>query len=129
MNIKDAENIIIRNKNKNEKKKEYMKNYRKEKNKTNKKKSNLNNLNEDIYNNFEIKNNIISLWEKRGYKNLKRKTAEDYSIKIKRIHKEITKNNININILLNIINNNNDDNDISYIIKELYFLENNILIN
>jgi len=129
MNIKDAENIIIRNKNKNEKKKEYMKNYRKEKNKTNKKKSNLNNLNEDIYNNFEIKNNIISLWEKRGYKNLKKETAEDYSIKIKRIHKEITNNNININILLNILNNNYDDNDISYIIKELYYLENNILIN
>ena len=56
MNIIDAENIIIRNKNKNEKKKEYMKNYRKEKNKTNKKKSNLN---QDIYNNYEIKNNII----------------------------------------------------------------------
>lgn len=129
MNIIDAENIIMRGKNKNEKKREYMKNYRKEKNKTNKKKSNSNNLKEDIYNNFEIKNNIISLWEKRGYKNLKKETVNDYSIKIKRIHKKITNKDIDMNILLNILNNDNNENDISYIIDELYYLENNILFN
>jgi len=129
MNIIDAENIIMREKNKNEKKREYMKNYRKEKNKTNKKKSNSNNLKEDIYNNFEIKNNIISLWEKRGYKNLKKETVNDYSIKIKRIHKKITNKDIDMNILLNILNNDNNENDISYIIDELYYLENNILFN
>ena len=108
------------------KKKEYMKNYRKGKNK---KKSNLNNLNQTIDNNFVIKDNIISLWEKRGYKNLKKETANDYSIKIKRLHKEITTKDININILLNILTNDYNENDISYIIKELYYLKNNILIN
>lgn len=126
MNILDAEKIIIKEKNKNEKKKEYMKNYRKGKNK---KKSNLNNLNQTIDNNFVIKDNIISLWEKRGYKNLKKETANDYSIKIKRLHKEITTKDININILLNILTNDYNENDISYIIKELYYLKNNILIN
>lgn len=34
-----------------------------------------------------------------------------------------------MNILLNILNNDNNENDISYIIDELYYLENNILIN
>jgi hypothetical protein len=129
MNIEFAENLITKKKNKDEKKREYMKNYRKEKNKINKINLNLNNTNENIYNNFEIKNNIVSLWEKRGYKNIKKETVNDYSIKIKRIHKEITKKDININILLNILNNDYNENDISYIIKELYYLENNILIN
>lgn len=129
MNIIDAGEIIRKDKIKKGKKNIYMKKYRKDNENNNEKK--LDNDNKTIikYNNIEIKHNIISSWEKKGYKNLKKETANDYSIKISRIHKRITNKDININIILNILNNNYNQNDIDYIIEELYYLKNNILID
>ena len=45
-----------------------------------------------------------------------------------RIHKKITNNELNKDILLNILNNNYDEDDIKYILDNLYYLnENNII--
>ena len=128
MNKIDAIKIIERAEEEKKRKNEYMKNYRKKKSNLNKKKIINNNCkkNEKIFNN---EYNIISSWEKRGYKNLKKETAIDYSIKINRIHKNITNEDLDSNIILNVLNNNYTEKDISYIINKLYYLENNILLN
>jgi len=129
MNIIEAEKIIRKDEIKKEKKKIYMKKYRKDNENSDENKQDNDNKKIIKYTNIEIKHNIISSWEKKGYKNLKKETADDYSIKICRIHKRITNKNININIILNILNNNYNQNDIDYIIEELYYLKNNILID
>lgn len=60
--------------------------------------------------------------------NLKNTTLENYIIKIKYMHHDITNKNINIKKITNIFLEKYNDKDIEYIIKTLYYLENNMLI-
>lgn len=59
---------------------------------------------------------------------LKNTTLENYIIKIKFMHRDITNKNINIKKVTNIFLDKYNDKDIEYIIKTLYYLENNMLI-
>lgn len=131
MNIDNAINLINKEKEKKEKKKNYMKKYRNEKNKI-EKNNNINNdnkINKDLY----INNNIIEItpyYEKKGNKNLTINTLNNYINKIKKIHLNITNKNLDINIIKNILNNeNNNETNNNYVINELYYLENNILVD
>ncbi len=132
MNLKEAEKIINIENEKKISKNLYMRTYRKQKNNS-KNKNNLENTNtntniEKISNYKNIEKEIIPKWEKNGNKNLKKETALDYCSKIIRIHKKITNNELNKDILLNILNNNYDEDDIKYILDNLYYLnENNII--
>jgi|TARA_Y100000389_G_scaffold6075_1_gene5853 hypothetical protein len=131
MNIDNAINLTVKEKEKKEKKKIYMKKYRNEKKKI-EKNNNINNdnkINKDLY----INNNIIEItpyYEKKGNKNLTINTLNNYINKIKKIHLNITNKNLDINIIKNILNNeNNNETNNNYIINELYYLENNILVD
>lgn len=113
-------------------------NKKKEKNKINVQKNRKKNIiyikqddiNSNIINNklLEINNKEIIPLKEKTNKILNYKTLNSYINKIIFIHKSITNKDLNIN-LMNIFNNTLNNNDIVNIINELYYLNDNILIN
>lgn len=76
---------------------------------------------------LEINNkNIIPLKEKTN-KNINLKTLNNYIKNILFIHKSITNKDLNYD-LMNIFNNSYNNNDINYLVNELYYLNDDILI-
>jgi len=129
MNLIEAIKIIENENEKKEKNKINVQKYRKKIN-IKKQHNDNNNNNNNIINNKLLETNnkeIIPLKEKTN-KKFNYKTLNSYIKKIIFIHKSITNKDLNIN-LMNIFNNTLNNNDIVNIINELYYLNDNILIN
>lgn len=87
-----------------------------------------NNINIDIDNKLlEINNKEIIPLKEKINKNINLKTLNNYIKNILFIHKSITNKDLNYD-LMNIFNNSYNNNDINYLINELYYLNNDILI-
>ena len=126
MNLTEAVKIIENENKKKDKNKINVQKYRK-KNIIYKKQDDINS---NIINNklLEINNKEIIPLKEKTNKILNYKTLNSYINKIIFIHKSITNKDLNIN-LMNIFNNTLNNNDFVNIINELYYLNDNILIN
>lgn len=126
MNLIEAVKIIENENEKKEKNKINVQKHRK--NRIINKKQNY--INNNIINNkfLEINNKEIIPLKEKTNKIFNYKTLNSYINKIIFIHKSITNKDLNIN-LMNIFNNTLNNNDIVNIINELYYLNDNILIN
>ena len=126
MNLIEAVKIIENENEKKEKNKINVQKHRK--NRIINKKQNY--INNNIINNkfLEINNKEIIPLKEKTNKILNYKTLNSYINKIIFIHKSITNKDLNIN-LMNIFNNTLNNNDFVNIINELYYLNDNILIN